>query len=732
MSKITYSVFITYLLLGIYVLGVAIQTPYIGITVNTANGQPVIVKTYYTDWGRQQNIEKGDILLTIDRQPAEEKITMGKPHVFRSAKELTILKPDGVVRAITVKHKDIPEELFIQIVFPLLYFVLSFVVAIYLWKRTKENRITNLLTLFLLTCSLAYTSAGASGRGDLVGMMVIGLCLVLCLVLFIHFLQHYFYFLHIKWPSFHTKWLYLLPLIISCFLLMEIDNSRFSHITTILILGSFGILVLYATYLLIITYLRTKSAKIRLIAIALIVPFLPFLLLFVVPEILRFTPIIAAEYSALFLLFIPFSFIFIQVNERLFDIEYQLSRLRYYCALAFFSASVITIGIAIFLVGKQLSIILLTAIFTLVFLVNIASFYVKEQLDFKHRKVIFSSNGDYIHNLYAAVNRMGKTKNQQELLARFTYEITEKLGTTAFTIETISEDVPLSRGEIISKNQMTQLLLYDNTDEKIVLLISHTLQKEELLWLELLALYVSMFIESLKLIEDLVLEIQHMKVTHDTPLPWLDKLLWNIIEKEKSILAQELHDTILQEQLHLARELDVLAGAPTIKEDKVRAIREQLLDATKDLREYCENLSPPLLDTFGLQIALKKLVQKVNIRANFLLNTQIEPVHFQDLSLHLVVYRLVQELFNNAIKHAEATEVTLKLLAIDRGFVLQYDDNGIGCNIEDLMQSSASMGINGIRERVRAFNGDMTITSKQNEGMHIYIKVQEEGEPIND
>lgn len=143
-----------------------------------------------------------------------------------------------------------------------------------------------------------------------------------------------------------------------------------------------------------------------------------------------------------------------------------------------------------------------------------------------------------------------------------------------------------------------------------MLLINHTLQKEELLWLELLALYVSMFIESLKLIEDLVLEIQHMKVTHDTPLPWLDKLLWNIIEKEKSILAQELHDTILQEQLHLARELDVLAGAPTIKRDKVRDIREQLLNATKDLREYCENLSPPLLDTFGLQIALKKLVQK--------------------------------------------------------------------------------------------------------------------------
>ncbi|WP_246494304.1 sensor histidine kinase [Lysinibacillus agricola] len=237
-----------------------------------------------------------------------------------------------------------------------------------------------------------------------------------------------------------------------------------------------------------------------------------------------------------------------------------------------------------------------------------------------------------------------------------------------------------------------------------------------------------MFIDNLKLIEDLVCEIQRMKDNNDTQLPWLDKLLWNIIEKEKSILAQELHDTILQEQLHLARELDVLASSPIINKEKVLDIREQLLNASKDLREYCENLSPPLLDTFGLQMALKKLLQKVKIRADFLLNTQIERVQFHDVTLHLVVYRLVQELLNNAIKHAEATEVSLRLQATNRGFILQYDDNGVGCNIEDLMQSSASMGINGIRERVRAFNGDITITSSHNEGMHIFIQIQEDVE----
>ncbi|MCS1384136.1 sensor histidine kinase [Lysinibacillus sphaericus] len=727
MSKLTFSIFLTYLLLGIYVLVVAIRGPYINILVDTSNTLPVIIHPYYSEWAQQKKIEQGDMILSIDQKPAKGFGTSQADIYITTAKELTLLKPDGTVQTVQIKHRDLPEELYLHIVFPMFYFILCLSVAIYLWKRNNHTLITKLLMLFLLTCSLAYTSVGASSRGNIIGMIVNGICLVLCLVLIIHFLQQYYRFLHIKWKYIDVKWLYLLPFVIICCFIIEMLFPQFRVITPIVTLSLFAVLVLYAIYILLTSYLQTRLAKIRLIAISCIVPFLPFLLLFVVPEILGYNAIIRPEISVLFILFIPFSFIFIQVNERLFDIEYQLSRFRYYSSLAFFSSFILSSLLAILFLD-YLSIELMIIVFLIIFIGFIASFYVKEQLDFKHRKIIFSSSGDYVHNLYAAVKRISKAKSQQELLSSLKYEITEKLGTTAFTLETIMDDVPFSRGEIQVESQLTQLLIHDTVDEKILIRIRHTLQKEELLWLELLALYVSMFIDNLKLIEDLVRDIQHMKDTHNTQLPWLDKLLWNIIEKEKSILAQELHDTILQEQLHLARELDVIASSPIIEEKKVLDIREQLLNASKDLREYCENLSPPLLDTFGLEMALKKLVQKVKIRANFLLNTQIDRVQFQDPTLHLVVYRLVQEMLNNAIKHADASKVSLKLLAINHGFVLQYDDNGIGCDIEDLMQSSASMGINGIRERVRAFNGDMTITSKPNDGMHIYIQIQEECE----
>lgn len=731
MNKLAASIFAIYIVLGVYFLSLAIQTPFVNIALNEVNGQLVIDKPYYPKWAQQQNIEKGDILLSIDQQEPASNPGVQRYLYVIEAKEISILKADGTLLTIAISHRDLPEQLISFIIFPILYFVLSICVSLYLWKKNTKNYLSTLLILFLLTVSLAYISSTASSRDNSIGILAIGFLIVLCLIILIHFLQQYFNYLHIKWPFIESRWLYVFPLIVLCSDVIYVLNPDIRIVTANMVLGLFGFFVLCIICILLVSYLQTRSPKLRLIAIFLIIPFMPFLLLFVVPEILGRPLILSGEISSLFLLFIPFSFIFIQVNERLLDIEYQLSRFRYYSSLAFSISFIVIIGISLFLTEIE-SIAKLTGVFILLFVSILAGFYIKEQLDFKHRKIIFSSNGDYVHNLYAAVNRIGNAKNQLELEARFTHEIANKLGTNAFSIETITDDLPLSRGEMVIEHKIIQLVLHDSADEKIVLTISNTLQKKELLWLELLSLYFSMFVDNLKLIEDLVEEIHHMKVASDTQLPWLDKLLWNIVEKEKTILAQELHDTILQEQLHLARELDVLAGYPMIKKERVLEIREQLLDASQDLREYCENLSPPLLDTFGLQVALKKLIQKVKIRANFLLDAQIERVNFKDVTLHLVVYRIVQELLNNAIKHSEANEVTLHLIAIDHGFALHYNDDGIGCNIDEMIESTMSMGINGIRERVRAFSGDMNIHSRPYEGMHIYIQIQEESENKHD
>ena len=87
-----------------------------------------------------------------------------------------------------------------------------------------------------------------------------------------------FKYLQIKWTYPHSKWLYLLILFIPGFYLMEEVEPSLREFTPILNLSLFAVLVVYAIFILVTSYLRTKLAKIRLIALAFIVPFLPFLL----------------------------------------------------------------------------------------------------------------------------------------------------------------------------------------------------------------------------------------------------------------------------------------------------------------------------------------------------------------------------------------------------------------------------------------------------------------------
>lgn len=104
-------------------------------------------------------------------------------------------------------------------------------------------------------------------------------------------------------------------------------------------------------------------------------------------------------------------------------------------------------------------------------------------------------------------------------------------------------------------------------------------------------MYCDAFLHNFKRIEELVKEMKDLQASHTESIPWLDKLVWQFVEKEKVILAQELHDTVLQEQLYLARELDVQMNEATVS--KIEPIRDQLLDISYQLREYCENLNPP-------------------------------------------------------------------------------------------------------------------------------------------
>ncbi|WP_338086227.1 sensor histidine kinase [Lysinibacillus xylanilyticus] len=721
-----------------------------GIKLKEENGQWLVIEPYSEGWANSQGISTGDTIVEVDGEDINENKKYDP--IIRVAKELTLLKQGKQLLHIQIDVMDNPEQLLYTLILPACFYLLSLVISIFLYYKQENSSLINLLILFILTVSLAYVSIGASGRLDSVGTVVNRSSMILCLVLLIHFLRNYFLFLHLKWLLiYNIKIIYVVPIMIAVLSFFGIVYPSLNPLFSNLTLWLFFILSVIIFAVLGIGYLKYKTPQLKVVLLSIIIPFLPFLFLFALPEMIFQMHILTGEVCSFFLMLIPYSFICTQLTERIFDMEYFITRLRHYFNFSF----VFTIWLLMGLYWlTDLSFSRMTEIFFFTFFSLIALFYIKEKIDYHKRKILFSTKGDYIHRLYTTVDSIGRVVKIEDLLEKFVQEIvshleikhvyvltydlqTHQMTSTSpskkYTQNQINEILleNLSLGDIKKTEHFYIAFIHQDVNYKRILIVDHNksiyLKEEELLWLELLLLYLNNFIENTKMVEDLLEQLKHMKEADKSQLPWLNKLLWLRFEQEKYQLAQELHDTVLQEQLHIAREMDVFIHTKRTTDIHMNLtkIHDHMIASLNDLRGYCENLKPPLLDTLGLNAALEKFIQKVHKRADFVLIYTIDRLYLEDERLNLIIYRLFQELMNNALKHSHANTVEIHLLETEDGFEINYSDDGVGCKMDDIIVSD-SMGIRGMQERVQAFNGKFSIKTDVGEGMSIRIKVVEE------
>ncbi len=746
-----------YVALGLYVLLIAYMTPYLGIGVKAVNGQWELNEiaynqSSYTDWANKHGISKGDIVLSADNVSLHNISSIHYTKEISAASHLVIQKRNGQIVTIHIHPFDFPYSFYMLIILPSVYFLVALAVAFYLYYNKSYVPYLKFLILFILTVALAYASTGASSGTNTIGMMVNSGSMLLCLVILLHFLKNYFTFLKVKWIFIQNiKILYIIPL---SAILLRFTKAFYPKLwlwTSALILILFLLLLFYILYTLLYSYFKYRLPQLKLFFISLGVPFLPFLILYVLPQVLFKQSIVKADISALFLLLIPFNIIFLQTTERLFDITYHISRFRYYSTLSLVFSAWLIIGIYLIQVMASTN-LFLSALF--IFASSLIFLYIKEKTDYRGRKILFSIKGNQIHRLYLTIEKIGHSHGVEQMLQILTKEIITYLEVKEVAVVTYSyetktlvstnnhvplpniESIPsLNPTEIIKKGNQYIALIHEDKDYKRWLILNrHTirLKEEELLWLELLLTYTHSFIESTKVIEELVEELNQLQKTDLREPTWLQKLIWIKLEEEKFQLAQELHDTFLQEHIHIARQTDGLIYEQDLLaiKSKLKNLHEQLILSIHDLRAYCETLKPPLLANVGLHAALERLFEYTKNRANFKLIAKLDRLYLEDEQLTLVIYRIVQELLNNALKHSQSEIVEIYLQELDTGFELIYHDDGIGFNVSDI-QHSESMGLQGIRERVEAFNGQMIIDSEVNEGVSIQIKIIERSEVLD-
>ena len=154
----------------------------------------------------------------------------------------------------------------------------------------------------------------------------------------------------------------------------------------------------------------------------------------------------------------------------------------------------------------------------------------------------------------------------------------------------------------------------------------------------------------------------------------------------------------------------------------VNQVFELVNEAISTIREISNDLSPHILNNYGLHAATEQIISKFNDFISFNWSSNIDKLRFET-NIELIYYRIVKELINNTIKHSEASNVSLSLIFENNTLSLNYSDNGKGFS-DDMNQSKEGLGLNNITSRIQSINGKYNMKSEIGKGFSFNLQVK--------
>ncbi|MEQ8473378.1 MAG: sensor histidine kinase [Marinoscillum sp.] len=184
-------------------------------------------------------------------------------------------------------------------------------------------------------------------------------------------------------------------------------------------------------------------------------------------------------------------------------------------------------------------------------------------------------------------------------------------------------------------------------------------------------------------------------------------------EKERKRIARELHDGL--GQLLSTTRITVSSLEGDEENKKVRNSIQLIDHAVQEVRNISHNMMPNALVSFGLDAALDDMIRKINEAENVQVRiSRQEGVHLEE-STSIGIYRVLQEIINNALKYAEASAITISIVLQNGFYYFEVTDDGKGFDLNQIKQSSG-IGWNNMQSRIELIGGEMTILSKLGHG----------------
>ncbi|MGD9666053.1 MAG: sensor histidine kinase [Synergistaceae bacterium] len=197
--------------------------------------------------------------------------------------------------------------------------------------------------------------------------------------------------------------------------------------------------------------------------------------------------------------------------------------------------------------------------------------------------------------------------------------------------------------------------------------------------------------------------------------------LVKVQEEERARISREIHDGPLQDLTALIQRLRLLSldiDSPVEREKQLEEAKSAAMAGVKEMRELCNNLTPPWLD-LGIVQALTELSERQSAQLNIKIHLDLQEIPDLSDEATLAFFRVAQEAVNNAAKHSDADNVSISLKNTGKMILLQIEDDGKGFEVPDNfteLRVQGHRGLSNMRERMSIVGGLFSIFSTPGKG----------------
>ena len=193
-------------------------------------------------------------------------------------------------------------------------------------------------------------------------------------------------------------------------------------------------------------------------------------------------------------------------------------------------------------------------------------------------------------------------------------------------------------------------------------------------------------------------------------------------EQERGEIGKELHDNVNQVLTTTKLYLELSLTNPELKDELIQKSAKNVMYVIDEIRQLSRSLMDPSIGDLGLIDSLRDLIESINMtrRVHIIMDSSADAEDGISENIKLMIFRIVQEALNNALKHANASTVLLTLRKIKGRLKLNIIDDGVGFDITSIKRGA---GLKNIQNRVYLANGSLLINSAPGQGSKLIIEI---------